>query len=329
METTLTIVPEHGALTRRLSERARNYVSAARADNTRRAYQSAWSEFQQWCAARKLSALPATPEALADYLTCLADGGRRVSTIQQKFSAISLAHETADVPNPTKAESVKLTMQGIRRKLGCASQQKAPVTRGELSRMISTLSDDLAGKRDKAILLVGFAGAFRRGELVGLNVEDVRFGAADLTINLRRSKTDQEGHGAVKRIPMLDNPTLCPVRALKDWLDAAQIKSGALFRAIDRWGHARRDRLNDRAIALIVKRAAKAAGLDTRQFAGHSLRAGFVTQAANDQTPEWAIAEVTGHKSRAVLQRYIRDAGRGQLTAIRRAFGETCAEPQG
>jgi integrase len=120
-----------------------------------------------------------------------------------------------------------------------------------------------------------------------------------------------------------DDAAVCPVRALKAWLDAAQIQSGAVFRAIDRWGYVRQARLTDRAIALIVKRAAVAAGLDPRQFAGHSLRAGFVTQAAADNTPEWAIAEVTGHKSREVLQKYIRDAGRGQLDAIRRALGAT------
>jgi integrase len=215
-------------------------------------------------------------------------------------------------------------MQGIRRKLGRAPTRKAAVTRDELVKMLATLPDSLQGKRDKAVLLMGFAGAFRRSEIVALNVEDVHIGKRAARITLKRSKTDQEGKGIVKHIPRLADLTLCPVGALQDWLDAANIQSGAIFRKVDRWGHVQRDRLNDREIARTVKRAATLAGLDARQFSGHSLRAGFVTQSANDNTPVLAIAQVTGHRSLATLQGYIRDAaGVEQIDAIRRAFGES------
>jgi integrase len=324
MQSALTITAARD-LAQTLSDGAREYVAASKAQNTLRAYNAAWGEFQTFCAQRGAVALPAPHHVVVEYLTALAGAGARVSTIQTKLAAIAFAHAAHNGDNPAKSAAVRIVMQGIRRSLGCAPHQKAPITRAELVRMLDALGNDLAGARDRAILLLGFAGAFRRSELVALNVEDVRFGADDVTITIRRSKTDQEGHGAVKRVPMLgaDDAAVCPARALKAWLDAAQIQSGAVFRAIDRWGHARRERLNDRAITLVIKRAATAAGLDARQFAGHSLRAGFVTQAAADNTPEWAIAEVTGHKSREVLQKYIRDAGRGQLVAIRRALGAT------
>jgi site-specific recombinase XerD len=320
MQNLVTITPARGALGAPISDRAREYIGAARAPNTVRAYRAAWRDFERFCESRGERARPARVATIIEYLTALADAGARVSTIQTRLAAIAAAH-SGNGNNPARDDAVRVVMQGIRRKLGCAPNQKAPITRRELLKMLATCGNDLVGKRDRALLLLGFAGAFRRSELAALNVEDVRFGADDAVIVLRRSKTDQEGHGAVKRVPMLDDAAICPVRALREWLDAAHIESGAVFRRVDRWGHAH-ERLTDRAIAIIVKRAAMAAGLDARQFAGHSLRAGFVTQAVADGTPEWAIAEVTGHKSRQVLQRYIRDAGRGQLAAIRRALGE-------
>ena len=323
MQNALAISSNPGTLATPLSDRARAYVHASKARNTQRAYQTAWRGFEQYCAARNVPALPTSPTTIVEYLTTLAEHGQKVSTIQVKLAAITFAHRARNADhNPAQSETVRILMQGIRRKLGCAPIKKSPIARDELARMLATLGDSLQAKRDKAILLVGYAGAFRRSELAGLNVEDVRFTTKDALITLRRSKTDQEGEGTTKRIPMLTNANLCPVRALRDWLDAAQIKSCALFRAIDRWGNARGGRLDYKSIALIIKRAATAAGLEARQFSGHSLRAGFATQAATDNAPEWEIAEVTGHKSPAVLRGYIRNAGLGQMRAIRRAFGE-------
>ncbi|MDL1895558.1 site-specific integrase [Anaerolineae bacterium CFX7] len=302
--------------------RAHEYAHAAKAHNTQRAYATHWREFETFAAARGYAPCPAPIAAIVEFVTDLAERGKRVATIDQKLAAIAFKHRAANVPSPTQTQIVREVMAGIRRTHGVASQQKAPVTRGELVKMIAATPQTLRGARDRAILLVGFAGAFRRSEIAGLDVEDVRFLDDEMIIVLRRSKTDQEGRGASKRLPALVNPALCPVRALRAWLDAAQIESGALFRPLDRWEHVRGGRLDDRVIALAVKEAAKRAGLEPRQFAGHSLRAGFVTQAAQDETPAYEIKAVTGHKSDAMVSRYIRDAGRGQVRAIRRAFGE-------
>ena len=322
METDIKTVSQTDGISQSLSEESRKYANASKASNTMRTYASAWNDFGLFCDKCNVAPLPASSETIVEYVTALADAGQRVSTIQTKLAAITFAHDSQGGANPAQSKQVRIVMQGIRRKLGCAAQQKSPILRNDLVKMIDALPDTLQGKRDRAILLLGFAGALRRSETVGLNTDDVRFGTDAMTITLRRSKTDQEGKGTTKRIPKLDDEKLCPVRALQAWLDGACIQSGPVFRSFDRWGHARTTRLTDKAIALIIKRVATSAGLDARQFAGHSLRAGFVTQAATDRTPEWAIAEVTGHKSRAILQRYIRDAGLGQMSAIRRAFGE-------
>ncbi len=304
-------------------ERARAYATHAKAHNTQNAYARHWQEFETFRRHRSGAvSFPASVTDVIEFITDQAERGKRISTIDQKLAAIAFRHRAANVPNPTETQIVREVMSGIRRTLGTAPQQKAPITRRELARMIAAAPDNLRGARDRAILLLGYAGAFRRSELVALDVEDARITDADMTITLRRSKTDQEGHGAKKRIPRLGDTPLCPVRAVQQWLNASGVESGALFRAVDRWGHVRADRISDKVIALVVKEAAQAAGLEPRQFAGHSLRAGFVTQAAQDDVPEWQIAEVTGHKSRAVLQRYIRDAGLGQVRAIRRALGE-------
>lgn len=317
LERNTLAMPEH------VRQRAKDYASASSAQNTKHAYKSAWLDFQRFCQQRAYNAMPTSDAVLMEYLTELAEKGQKVSTIQTKLAGIAKAHELQGQANPTHTSSVRLLMQGIRRKLGTASQQKAPIKLEDLRRMVETLGHDLKGKRDRAILLLGFAGAFRRSEIAGLEVEDLHFANGEMNITLRHSKTDQEGHGQKKRIPQIADESLDPVNAVRDWMQAAHIESGALFRAIDRWGHIRNANLTDKVIALIVKETAESAGLEPRQFAGHSLRAGFVTQAAEDETPEWAIAEVTGHKSRAMLQRYIRDAGLGQVKAIRRAFGES------
>lgn len=303
-------------------ERARGYATNAKATNTQNAYARRWREFELYCAANALSAFPANASAIIEFITDQAERGKRVATIDHKLAAIAFKHRAANVSNPTEMQLVREVMSGIRRTLGTAPQQKAPITRAELARMIQATPDDLRGARNRAILLIGYAGALRRSEITALDVEDIQFLDDEMIVTVRRSKTDQEGRGAKKRIPMLMDESLCPLRAVRKWLDVSGLDSGAVFRAIDRWGHVRTDRLTDKVIALVVKGAAKDAGLEPRQFSGHSLRAGFVTQAAKDDVPEWEIAEVTGHKSRAVLQRYIRDAGLGQVRAIRRAFGE-------
>jgi integrase len=216
-------------------------------------------------------------------------------------------------------------MQGIRRKLGAKPHQKAPLTLADMRKLISTLAgDDLRAVRDRALLLVGYAGAFRRSELVALTRADVRFKQGEMVITLQRSKTDQEGAGSTKTIPSAEDPTICPVVAMRAWLNAAEVNSGHVFRAIDRWGHVRNGQMQGKEVARIVKKACEAAGIDAGQFGGHSLRAGFITTAAEGGAQQWQIAEISGHKPGSkVLEQYIRTAGRGGVRAAKLAYGES------
>jgi site-specific recombinase XerD len=173
--------------------------------------------------------------------------------------------------------------------------------------MVDTLGDDLAGHRDRALLLIGFAGAFRRSELVALDVADATEGHEGLTVHLRRSKTDQEGQGRTVGIPFGANLATCPVRAWRAWIEASAITEGPVFRSVDRHGHIGTTRLTGQSVAHIVKRHAAMAGLDPEQIAGHSLRAGLATSAAAAGVPERVIANTTGHKGSAMLRRYIRE----------------------
>lgn len=301
------------------TEAARRYASKGRSDNTLKTYQSAWKEFQAFAGN---GALPASPATVIAYLTALADSGAKANTINVKLSAISFRHKSAKLTDPTEHEDVKLVMAGIRRELGTRPAKKAPITLDDLRLMVGAIdTGTLAGKRDKAILLLGWAGAFRRSELVSLDVADLHINGA-IKVTLRKSKTDQDGRGMVKVIPAIDHdPDLCPVRALRSWLDASQIRSGAVFRKISRWGTVSETRLTSQSVALIVKNLARRAGLDDRQFSGHSLRSGFITSAAMAGVESRDIMAQTGHKSVSVMQSYIQDAGRGASAAVRAAFG--------
>lgn len=301
------------------SENAKRYARKSKAEATVRAYKAAWAEFTAYAQAHGQSALPAAVPVVVEYLTALADAGAKVSTIEVKRAAIAAAHRAARASDPTTAEDVKELLKGIRKTLGIAPVKKAAISRDDLLAMLGTLdTNTIKGKRDKALLLVGFCGAFRRSELVALDIADVKANG-HMTITVKRGKTDQEGAGLVKHFE--DDGNIKPVSALRDWLDNAGIKSGAVFRQVDRHGNVRETRLTSQSVALVVKQAAKAAGLDWRAVSGHSLRAGFITAAAIGGAREWQIAEQTGHKSTKVLQGYIRGAGAGALDALRAATG--------
>jgi site-specific recombinase XerD len=297
-----------------LANSARKYAQSSKAEATQRRYRSAWAKFNAWCEQHGLEPLPASVETVAAYLTALADAGQKVSAIGVERAAIGAAHRLAGYDDPTRTEVIRALWQGITRQKGMPPKKKAPVTRDELRAMVEALPASLTGQRDRALLLLGFAGAFRRSELVAVDVDDIHINA-EAKITIKRSKTDQEGHGMVKSIPASPDPVLDPVRALRDWLNAAAIKSGPVFRQIDRWGHVRDRRLTAQSVTLIVKAAAEAAGLEPRQFAGHSLRAGFITAAAEAGAHEWEIQEQTGHRSERVLRGYIQAAGRGAKKA--------------
>jgi site-specific recombinase XerD len=300
------IVPAHLVELTNLTEQVKGYAESALADSTRRAYKQAWQEFTLWCEQYGASPLPASPETLAAYLAHLAES-LKVSTIQKKLSAISQAHQVAEVDNPAHSKLVRLTMKGMRNAKGTHPEQKAAAVTSDIQAMVNALPDNLLGVRDKALLLVGFAGAFRRSELVSIDVEDLEWRADGLAILLKRSKTDQEGEGTTKGIQYGRNIETCPVRALQAWLEASDITSGPVFRAVNRHGKVQPGRLSDRTVARAVKRAAEAASLDPDRYSGHSLRAGLATSAAAAGAQERDIMRQTGHKSVQMVRRYIRD----------------------
>ena len=291
-------------------DRARAYAEHSTAENTKRAYTADWQHFTTWCAGAGLASLPAKPGTLAAYLAQLADSGYAVATIERRLSSISKAHRLAGEPNPAKTEQAHLVMKGIRRALGSAQTQKAPIVTDVLRVMLGTLDTSRAGLRDRALLLVGFAGAFRRSELVSLTVADLAFNPQGLVITLRRSKTDQQGEGTQRALPYGLSPATCPVRAVRAWLDAAELVSGPLWRPIDRHGNIGPAALTSHAVARLIKRCAAAAGLEPADFSGHSLRAGLATAAAAAGVSERSIMAQTGHKSERMVRRYIR---RGSL----------------
>ncbi len=305
----IIVIAEHQADAGELvaiADRTRGYIAGARADNTRRAYRADWADFVTWCGAHGFATLPAAPETIAMYLAALAERAKP-ATIQRRISAISRAHQAAGHEAPTRAAVVRETWAGIRRTKGTAQAGKAPLVTAELRRMIEAMDDDLLALRDRALLLLGFAGAFRRSELVGLAMEDLSHTADGLVVVLRRSKTDQDGAGAKKGIPYGRDERTCPVRAVVKWAEAARITTGPLFRRVDRHGHVGAKALTDQTVALVIKRLAAGAGLEPSQYAGHSLRAGLATAAAIAGASERAIMNQTGHRSAMMVRRYIRD----------------------
>jgi site-specific recombinase XerD len=320
LKTATTLQPMLSTALDTLNPRARDYARASKSTNTLDAYAAAWEDFAEYCRNHRLAPLPADPGTLANYLAFLADGEQRTATIQLKLAAISHRHRINHLPSPTKNEHVKAVMAGIRRKLGKPSEKKKPLSLANLRALVGTLAEDLSGRRDRAVILVGWAGAFRRSELVALDVGDVET-SDRLVIRIRKSKTDQTGAGTVKVIPVLADPSLSPSLALRAWLTASGVTEGPLFRAVDQWGHLGARRLSDRSVALIIKSAASAAGLDPALFAGHSLRSGFITQAAGAGVQSRDIMAQTGHKSETVMRGYIQDAGLGASAAVRAAFG--------
>ncbi|MGH2689686.1 MAG: site-specific integrase, partial [Actinomycetota bacterium] len=292
-----------------LAARAQEYVTAARAPATLRAYRSDWAEFSSWARDRDLVTLPAEPSTVALYLTDLA-GLAKNSTLARRLASISAAHRAAGHPSPTDDPGVKAVWAGSRRTHGSVPDRAAPITVPLLRRMVDALPAGLGGLRDRALLLVGFAGALRRSELVALDVADVSERDEGLVIVLRRSKTDHEGAGREVGLPYGSNPATCPVRSLRVWVDMAGITAGPLFRPVDRHGKISDNRLSAAGANRIVQRAVARTGADPRLYSAHSLRAGLATAAAEAGVPERSIMNQTGHRSLVVARGYIR---RGSL----------------
>lgn len=306
----MEMIRQQGVSTKlaQLTEAARAYASQAKAENTIRAYRSDWKDFTKWCAGHGIVSLPATPDTVAVYMTALAGEGKKPATISRRMASISKAHSAERYESPTAMKHTRVAevWQGIKRSLGTAQCVKAPAETHVLKGMLARLPENVLGVRDRALLLLGFAGAFRRSELVALDVADVQETHEGLVVNLRKSKTDQEGAGRKVGIPYGSTLETCPVRMLKEWLKVSGITAGALFPSISRHGRTGL-RLTDQSVALIVKRYVPA-GLDKAVYSGHSLRAGLATSAAVAGASERSIMDQTRHKSVAMVRRYIRDS---------------------
>ena len=287
-------------------EEAAGYARAEKAAATRRAYRSDFALFRSWCETKHISALPAAPETVAAYLAGEANRGTKASTIGRRLAAIRYAHKIVGHEPPTNAEVVKATQRGIRRTAGSASSRKAPATADKIVAMVGKAGDDVKGLRDRALLLLGFAGAFRRSELVALDIADLQFCDGGLRVVIRKSKTDQEGQGAT--IAIARGSIACPVEAVRAWIRTGGIVDGPLFRPVTRTGKISARRLSARAVAELVKAYARRAGLKAADFSGHSLRSGFLTSAAARGASIFKMMDVSRHKSIDTLRGYVRDA---------------------
>lgn len=286
---------------------ARHYFCRQLSAETLVSYKSDWSIFGEWCQERRLKQLPAEAGSIALFLSNQAAAGLKASTITRRKAAIRYHHNLAGVdPCPTDCELVKATMKGIRRSIGQRSDPKAPVTVDMLKSMLQYLPDTIAGVRDRAILLLGFAGAFRRSELASLMVDDLVPVAEGIRVIIRRSKTDQEGEGQI--VPIIKGKVACPVKAIAQWLKIADIKCGPIFRRIYKGGHLSQLPMAGQSISRVVKIYTELAGYDPKQFAGHSLRSGFLTSAAMKGASIFKMMTISRHKSVQTLQFYVRMA---------------------
>lgn len=288
-----------------LTEQVRTYVRDAVSENTRRAYRTDLEHFAAWG-----GTIPCGPESVAAYLAEHADT-LAVSTLKRRLAAISVGHEARGHPSPTSSKIVKVTMRGIQRTKSTAQRQAKPLLVEDLMRIMAMLGDGPKDVRDKALLLIGFAGGFRRSELVALNIGDIDIVRQGMTLTIRRSKTDQIGQGRTIGIPFARG-RYCPVRVFETWRDMAGVSEGSLFRPVTRHGKILNARLSGEAVSIIVKERIKAIGHNPDGYSGHSLRAGLATSSAIAGLNTLAIRQQTGHRSDATLARYVR---KGELFA--------------
>ena len=290
------------------------------------AYRAAWADFVNWCNGKQYASLPATSATIAAYCSALADAGAKPATIAQRIAAISKAHrayaetlpdeQKRTFDNPISGQIVKSTMAGIKRTLTTAQTKKQAITSTELKKIVKAMPDTNISKRDKAMLLLGFAAALRRSEIVALDVNDIRIDGDSVTVTIRQSKTDQTGAGYQVVIPCSDSRIICPIQALRDWMKLIPT-SGALFQSMDTNDMPTGKRLTDRVVALRIKHYAEVVGLDERQFAGHSLRSGLITTAYANDVAEGDIQAISRHKNSNILRGYNRNKATNQARTLK------------
>jgi site-specific recombinase XerD len=298
---------DNGELVAQTIDRAKEYAEAAHAKNTRRGYASDWRSFTAWCATRAVPSLPATAQTVALYVTDLAQTSK-LATIRRHVAAIAFQHRENGLESPTAHDIVRRIVRGIARTIGAAQTRKSAATLSDLkAMMLEVRGDGLKAFRDRACVLLGFAGALRRSELAALEVDDVIFCKEGVRLRIRRSKTDQDGRGTEIAIPYVAQQSLCAARAARAWIDAAGLTAGPLFRTFTLRSAMTDRAIDGRDVANLIKTLARRARLEG-DFSGHSLRAGFVTTAAQAKVSLDSIARTTRHKSLAVLMTYVRPA---------------------
>ena len=297
---------------KKLQEETLKNLKSSKSVNTVRAYKSDFEDFTLFCIKNGFKSLPTEPKIISLYLTYLSSKNVRTSTIKRRLVSIGVIHKIKGHYLDTKHPIIVENFMGIKRLKGISQNGKKPLLINDLKEIIDVINKqeepELKKLRNKAILLIGFAGGFRRNELVSLNFEDLDFVFEGVKINIKRSKTDQFGEGFTKGIPHFENYLYCPVKNLKNWLNISKIKKGPIFVRFSKGVNLTNIRLTDQSIALIIKEYLTKAGVDNKNYSGHSLRSGFATSAAEAGAEERSIMAMTGHKSSEMVRRYIKEA---------------------
>jgi len=284
----------------------------SKANNTVRAYKSDFNDFGLFCAQRGFKSLPSEPKIVSLYLTFLSTKDIKMSTLKRRLVSIGVIHKLKGYYLDTKHPSIIENIMGIKRRKGSIQKGKKPILINNLKEIINVIdiekNKEIKKIRDRSIILIGFSGGFRRNEIVSLDYEDLDFVPEGLKITLKRSKTDQFGEGSLKGLPYFDNIKYCPVLSLKKWIEISNINSGPLFRRFSKGSKLTENRLTDQTVAILIKKYLNLAGIDSRNYSGHSLRSGFATTAAESGADERNIMSMTGHKTPEMVRRYIKDA---------------------
>ena len=287
-------------------------LKSSKSDNTIRAYKSDFNHFALFCSQNGFKSLPSEPKIVSLYLTNLSTKDNKMSTIKRRLVSIGLIHKLRGHYLDTKHPLIIENIMGIKRRKGSSQKGKKPLLINNLKLLINVIdketNDETKRFRDRTIILIGFSGGFRRNEIVSLNYDDLEFVTEGLKITLKRSKTDQYGEGTLKGLPYLDNQLYCPVISIQKWLKLSKIKTGPVFRRFIKGSKISEKRLTDQTVALLIKKYLELAGIDSKNFSGHSLRSGFATSAAESGVEERSIMAMTGHKSTEMVRRYIKEA---------------------
>ena len=297
-----------------LHEETLNNLKNSKANNTIRAYKSDFRDFGGFCAKNGLKSLPADPKIVSLYMTYLSTKDAKMSTLRRRLVSIGVIHRLKGHYLDTKHPIIIENLMGIKRKKGSYQKGKKPILINHLKLMIEAIDKDTSDEtgirklRDKTIILLGFAGGFRRIELISIDFEDLEFVSEGVKIFIRKSKTDQFGEGMIKGLPYFTNQKYCPVWHLKKWLEISEIKSGPIFRRFSKGLNLGKNRLTDQSVALFLKKYLSNAGIENQNYSGHSLRSGFATVSAESGADERSIMAMTGHKTTQMVRRYIKEA---------------------